>query len=316
MEYCIETEDLRKTYPNGYTALEGVSFKIRKGDIVGYLGPNGAGKTTTIKILTDLIRPSSGSAYVMGIDVNENPKAALGHIGSLIEVPGVYDFLTPRKMLTYFGRVHGMDRSSIEHRIKEVLAQVNIDEWTDRKIGGFSTGMQRRLAIAKAVLNEPEIVILDEPVLGLDPKGIRDIRELIKQFQAEGMTVFLSSHMLQEVSETCDRVVLIMNGQIMAHDTIPNIRNRLEASVIEVGFMSPITDKMVTTVEAIQGVDSVEKNNGHLRLHFDGSSENCRGILAAMLSSGLDVVSYTPWTRGLEEFYLSVIDRVGRGEVS
>jgi ABC-2 type transport system ATP-binding protein len=219
-------------------------------------------------------------------------------------------------MLTYFGRVHGMDRLSIEHRIKEVLEQVKLAEWTDKKIGGFSTGMQRRLAIAKAVFNEPEIVILDEPVLGLDPKGIKDIRELIKQFQAEGMTLFLSSHMLQEVSETCDRVVLIGNGQIMAHDTIENIRNRLEASVIEVGFVSPITNNMVTTVEAIQGVESVEKNNGHLHLHFDGSTESCRGILAAMLSSGLDVISYTPRTRGLEEFYLSVIDRAERGEMS
>ena len=145
MGYAIETENLTKTYGKTFKALDGVSLQIKRGEVVGYVGPNGAGKTTTIKILTGLIRPTSGHAYVNGIDVAAKPKDALRSIGALIEVPGVYDYLTPHEMLTYFGRVYGMRRDIIDRRIKETLELVRLPDWEHKKTGSFSTGMLRRL---------------------------------------------------------------------------------------------------------------------------------------------------------------------------
>ncbi|GAG28957.1 unnamed protein product, partial [marine sediment metagenome] len=179
MEYAIQIEDLVKIYSRKVTALDGVSLTIEKGDVVGYLGPNGAGKTTTMKILTNLIRPTSGRAYINGVDVNKRPKEALRHIGALIEVPGVYDYLTPHEMLTYFGKVYGMSSKQTNQRIDESLELLNLSDWAREKIGSFSTGMERRLVIAKAILHKPEILILDEPVLGLDPRRMKDIKQLI-----------------------------------------------------------------------------------------------------------------------------------------
>jgi len=185
VEFAIEIENLVKEYNHGIRALDNVTIKIKSGDVVGYVGPNGSGKTTTIKILTNLIPPTAGQAYINGNDVNRNPKEALFSVGALIEVPGIYDYLTPRQMLTYFGKVYGMPKKDIDPRIKEVLRLVKLSSWENVKIGSFSTGMQRRLGIAKSILHKPRILILDEPAIGLDPKGIKDVRELIKQFQSE-----------------------------------------------------------------------------------------------------------------------------------
>ena len=176
MEYAIRTENLAKTYGKTFKALDGVSIHIKRGEVVGYVGPNGAGKTTTIKVLTGLIRPTSGQAYVNDIDVVARPRDALRSMGALIEVPGVYDYLTPHEILTHFGRVYGMRQDTIDRRVKETLELVRLPDWEHKKAGSFSTGMLRRLAIAKAVLHQPEILILDEPVLGLDPKGIMEVR--------------------------------------------------------------------------------------------------------------------------------------------
>ena len=235
--YVIQIEGLTKKFGQDIVAVNDVSIKIKKGEVVGYVGPNGSGKTTTIKILTNLIKTTSGHAYINGIDVNKRPKEALKTVGALIEVPGVYDYLTPHEMLTYFGKVYKMNKKEIDPRIKEILKMVKLSDWEHRKIGSFSTGMQRRLAIAKAIFHKPEILILDEPVIGLDPKGIKEVRELIKQFQKQGITVFLSSHQLQEVAETCDSVVFLDKGQVVAFDSVKNITNTVEVKKIDVRFL-------------------------------------------------------------------------------
>src|SRR4030042_121174 len=174
MEYAIRTEKLVKKYGNGFTALDGVSLQIKKGQVVGYVGPNGAGKTTT---------------------------------------------------------------NEIDRRIKETLQLVRLSEWEHKKIGTFSTGMQRRLIIAKAILHEPDNLILDEPVLGLDPEGIRDIRELIRQFRNEGMTVFLSSHLLGEVAEVCNTVVFLNKGKVVSSDSMDRIESTMESKWVDVKFL-------------------------------------------------------------------------------
>lgn len=307
MEYAIQTENLTKTYGKTFKALDGVSLQIKRGEVVGYVGPNGAGKTTTIKILTGLIRPTSGHAYVNGIDVAARPRDAIRSIGALIEVPGIYDYLTSHEMLTYFGRVYGMRRDLIDRRIKETLGLVRLPEWEHKKTGSFSTGMLRRLAIAKAILHKPDILILDEPVLGLDPKGIMEVREMIRQFRDEGMTVFLSSHLLSEVAEVCDSVVFLDKGKVVSTDSVEGIGRRMDRGVAAVRFLRPLSLQDAERLRSIDLVRNVDVNNGVAKLHYDGKPESSVQILKLLVSLNLDVVSYTAEGVGLEEYYVSVM---------
>jgi ABC-2 type transport system ATP-binding protein len=307
VEYAIQTENLTKTYGKTFKALDGVSLQIKRGEVVGYVGPNGAGKTTTIKILTGLIRPTAGKAYVNGTDVAAKPKDALRSIGALIEVPGVYDYLTPHEILTYFGRVYGMRRDVIDRRIKETLELVRLPEWEHKKTGSFSTGMLRRLTIAKAILHKPDILILDEPVLGLDPKGIMEVREMIRQFRDEGMTVFLSSHLLSEVAEVCDSVVFLDKGKVVSTDSVEGIGRRMDHGVVAVRFLRPLSPQDTERLRSIDLIKSVDVKNGTARLHYDGKPESSVQILKLLVSLNLDVVSYAAEGVGLEEYYVSVM---------
>jgi len=307
MDNAIEIRNITKEYVKGIKVLDNVSFSVKKGDIVGYLGPNGSGKTTTIKILTNLLKPTSGQAFINGIDANRNPKEALKSVGALIEVPGIYDYMTPHDVLTYFGKIRGMEPAKIDERIKVVLAKVKLQEWESKKIGSFSTGMQRRLAIANAILHEPEILILDEPVIGLDPKGIREIREMIKEFQMDGITTFLSSHLLQEVSETCDSVIFLNGSKILAYDTVENIQGRMAVTTIKVKFLSPISDEIIAKLNNMDAVSSVTRRNGDIIIGFDGKPETSHVILTQLMACGCKISSFAPEMANLEDFYVSVM---------
>jgi len=308
MEYAIQTENLVKKYGSSFTALDKVSLEVRKGDVVGYVGPNGAGKTTTIKILSNLIRPTSGHAYIAGIDVNKAPKEAFHKVGALIEVPGIYDYLTPREMLTYFGKVYRMDKDRIDRRIKETLELVELSAWEHKKIGSFSTGMQRRLVFIKAIFHEPEIVLLDEPVLGLDPEGIMEIRRLIKRFQNGGMTVFLSSHLLGEVAEICDSVIFLNKGRVVASDSMENIANRVEYRLIDVKFLEPLSPGEIDIIRALPPVNNVELEDDTVRIRFDGNPETSHQILRELISLDFKIVSYNPESMDLEDYYISIMN--------
>ncbi len=306
-DYAIRIENLGKEYVKGVKVLDGVSFDVLKGDIVGYLGPNGSGKTTTIKILTNLLTPTSGRAFIKGIDVTKNPKEALRSVGALIEVPGIYDYLTPNDLLTYFGKIHGMDKKKIEERIPEVLKKVKLQDWQHKKIGAFSTGMQRRLAISNAILHEPEILILDEPVIGLDPKGIKEIREMLKDFQKIGMTIFLSSHLMHEVSETCDKVIFLDGAKLLDYDTVDNIKGRLKAQVIVIKFLNPVTPELLTQLNSMELVGSIERRNDDVLIGFDGDYETSFKILAQLMAMNYKIASFAPEEANLEDFYVSVM---------
>lgn len=306
MVYAIETRNLVKRY-NGFTALDGISLKIEQGDVIGYVGPNGAGKTTTIKMLTTLIKPTSGHAYINGVDVNERSREMLRDIGALIEVPGIYDYLTPAEMLSYFGKIYRMTNNEIEKQIKETLGLLKLSDWEHKKIGTFSTGMQRRLAIAKAIFHKPRVLILDEPVLGLDPKGIRDVRELIKQFNDKGMTVFLSSHLLDEVAEVCKKVIFLDKGRIIDFDSIENIATKSGTKVIDVKFLKSLSREEISELEKIELIKSIKVNNDIVRINFDGKQETSSQILKRIMSLGYEIASYNIESIGLEDYYMSIM---------
>jgi len=308
-EPVIETVELSKVYPNGHVALDNVSLKVRRGDIVGYLGPNGAGKTTTIKILTSLLKPTSGNAYLDGMDISTEPTRALAKVGCLIEVPGTYGYLTPHELLTYFGKVYRMSQAHREARIKEVLELVRLSRWEHSRIGNFSTGMERRLGLAKALLHEPHILVMDEPVIGLDPKGIREVRELIRRLNEEGVTIFLSSHLLQEVSDTCKSVIFIDDGKVMLTETVDNILHQCDRKVIDVEFLDPLSGNQLAAIEDMNLISELEINNGggHIHVGYDGTRSSGQRILAQLHEMKLPVVSFTPEKISLERFYNSIV---------
>ncbi|MGM1046191.1 MAG: ABC transporter ATP-binding protein [Bacillota bacterium] len=193
--------------------IQDVTFNVRAGEIFGFLGPNGAGKTTTIRMLVDLIKPSEGIIKVCGFDVNRQQEQALRYIGSIVENPEVYTYLTGWENLEHFARMQpGID----EDRIREVVNIVRMDKRIHDKVRTYSLGMRQRLGIAQALLGRPKLLILDEPTNGLDPKGIKEMREFIQRLAGEGLAVFVSSHLLSEIQLLCDRVAIISRGRVLA----------------------------------------------------------------------------------------------------
>lgn len=193
--------------------IQDVTFDVRAGEIFGFLGPNGAGKTTTIRMLVDLIKPTEGVIKVCGYDVNRDQEKALQYVGSIVENPEMYSYLTGWENLEHFAR---MQKGIDEDRISEVVDIVRLDKRIHDKVSTYSLGMRQRLGIAQALLGRPRLLILDEPTNGLDPKGIKEMREFIKRLAAEGLAVFVSSHLLSEIQLLCDRVAIISRGQVLA----------------------------------------------------------------------------------------------------
>src|SRR5205807_3354906 len=216
----VETHGLTKRYGSGVLAVNSIDMSVRRGEVYGFLGPNGAGKTTTLRMLVGLIRPNAGTATVAG-QAPGDPKG-LGRIGSLIESPGFYPYLSGRENL----RVVADLASVKQKRVDEVLEIVELASRAGRKFGTYSTGMKQRLGVAAALLKDPDLLILDEPTSGLDPQGTVEMRALIGDIRREGRTVLLSSHLLNEVELTCDRVGVIAKGKLVAEGTVDELRAR------------------------------------------------------------------------------------------
>jgi len=224
MKYSIEINGLRKCY-NGFPALMEFSLKISEREDVALLGPNGAGKSTLIKILCGLIRPNSGNARVCGFDVVGEREEALTNIGAIIETPEFYPYFTPSEMLEYLGLLRGMDRKTLKERSIEALSIVGLEDWGKVKIGKFSRGMKQRLALAQALIHDPQVLILDEPSLGLDPRGMKEFRDVIKKFRGK-KTIFFASHLISEVAQICRKVAIIDKGKLKAFDTISGLKRK------------------------------------------------------------------------------------------
>jgi ABC-2 type transport system ATP-binding protein len=226
MSEAIVIENLTKYYDK-FLALDNLNLRVPKNENVGLLGPNGAGKSTTLKILCGLIRSSSGKAYIDGIDIAQKPEQVLSRIGAIIETAEFYPFFTPDEILSYLGRLRGMHGQEMKSRIKEVIHLVGLDRWIDVKVEKFSRGMKQRLALAQSLLHDPPILILDEPGLGLDPRGVVEFRQIIEDVGRE-KTVFFASHQLVEVAQICKQVAIIDHGKLLIYASIAELEKKYE----------------------------------------------------------------------------------------
>jgi ABC-2 type transport system ATP-binding protein len=308
----IEARDLTKRY-GSFVALSNLNLKIEGAKCVGFLGPNGAGKTTTLKIFTDLIRASGGQALINGVDVHKEKKKALDPCGVLIETPEIYPSLTPREALSMIAEIRGVPRQERAKRVEAVVAEVKMDEWMDKKVGKFSKGMKQRINVATALLTDPDIVLLDEPTTGLDPRGQSEVRDIVKSLKQKNRLIFMSSHLLNEVSEICDEVAMIDHGKLLVYDTLANVTEKFTRDggeiEVHVDLLKDIDDKTLSTqVSPIAGVMSAEKVGARtLRIRLSGGLEDQSKLLSELVTMKIGVVSFRPSTSRLEDTYLKMI---------
>lgn len=309
MNDVIIAENLSKSY-SGFKALDKLNLRIEKNTCVGYLGPNGSGKSTTIKILTGLLRPTSGKAYLSGIDVAKDTRKALQNVGAVVETPEFYPYLTPKEILTYFGKLRGMSVNQINSRIDDVLELVRLDEWRQKKIGKFSKGMKQRLAIASALLHEPSIIIVDELTSGLDPRGMIEVREILKSLKENDKTIFMSSHLLGETQEVCDKVALIDKGQLLRYEDVKNISNLSKNSKIQIELAELPSKSQLSTVSELPGVTGVNHELSlNLVIGFQGGLDARADLLEKLQEIGLRIVTFKQLDSDLESLYLDLVSQ-------
>ncbi len=303
----IRTEALTRDYGN-FRALDHLDMEIEKGGCVGFLGPNGAGKSTTIKMLTTLLRPTGGKAYIHGFDVQKEGKKALSDVGTVVETPEFYPYLTPEESLTYLGKLRGMHGPELQKRIDEVLELVKMSEWREKRIGTFSKGMKQRLALGQAIMHDPSLIILDEPTSGLDPRGMVEVRGIVKRLKGEGKTVFMSSHLLNEVQEVADTVIMIERGKVILQDRVDALRDYSKSRRIEVVLLEQPAPEMAASLREMEGVKSVEwLGPVTCMVTVEGGSDIQAGLLKRMVDSGFSPVSFREAGMPLENLYMDLI---------
>jgi ABC-2 type transport system ATP-binding protein len=305
----IEVQQLTKRY-GPFTAVDGVSFNVGKGDILGFLGPNGAGKTTTMRILTGYMPPTEGRARVAGFDLQDQPVEAKQRIGYLPETPPLYPDMTVREYLRFVARIKGVPTGEQASRVAAVMQRTHVADMAHRHCGKLSKGYKQRVGLAQALIHNPDVLVLDEPTAGLDPKQIIETRELIRSLGGDH-TIVLSTHILPEVAQTCHRVVIINKGRVVAEDTPENLTARLQgaASVyVEIDALGADAQPVLTAIPGVTGV-AVAGRHGAVT-GFEVQSEKGldvrRHVAQAVVGAGFGLVELRPMRMSLEEIFLQL----------
>jgi gliding motility-associated transport system ATP-binding protein len=305
----IEVQHLTKRY-GPVTAVDDISFTVQRGEILGFLGPNGAGKTTTMRVLTGYMPPTDGKAIVAGYDVFEQPIEAKRRTGYLPETPPLYPDMTVRDYLSFVARIKGVARGERTARINEMMEKTRISDVANRHCGKLSKGYRQRVGLAQALMHNPEVLILDEPTAGLDPKQIIETRQLIKALAGDH-TIILSTHILPEVSQTCQRVVIINRGRVVAVDTPDNLTSRLRGSETMYLQVDGGGADVASVLQRVSGVTrvAVADSKQHL-VGYEVDSETGRDVrrelAAAVVGRGWGLLELRPMRLSLEEIFLHV----------
>jgi ABC-2 type transport system ATP-binding protein len=308
----LKTEALRKTFKVGFwgrqvTALEGLDLEVRQGEVFGFLGPNGAGKTTTLKILMGLIYPTGGQAWLFGKPIGDRDSKA--RLGFLPESPYFYDYLTGAEFLRFYADLFGLSGPIVNRRIGELLELVGMTHARDLQLRKFSKGMLQRIGIAQALINDPELVVLDEPMSGLDPIGRKEIRDLILRLKEEGKTIFFSSHILHDAEMLCDRVSILVKGRLVAMGRVSDLIGAASTHSIEV-LVEGLGSEGVAQVKPFTEKVTVTGDRALLTLK---GQQSVNEVLERIRTAKAKLISLTPQNSSLEDLFMREV-REQRGE--
>jgi ABC-2 type transport system ATP-binding protein len=309
----IEVQHVTKQYGR-VTAVDDVSFRVERGEILGFLGPNGAGKTTTMRIITGYMPATEGKAIVAGYDVFTNPLEAKKRTGYLPEMPPLYPDMTVREYLDFVARIKGVPPADRKTRVTSVMQRTRVADMADRHCAKLSKGYKQRVGLAQALIHNPEVLILDEPTAGLDPKQIIETRELIRGLAGDH-TIVLSTHILPEVAQTCQRVVIINNGRVVAVDTPENLTARLagsETMYVQVDAMGQEAGPVLATIPGVTRVQA--STSGGFEIESDRGTDVRRDIAKTVVNRGWGLLELRPMRMSLEEVFLKVTTKEEEGK--
>ncbi len=299
-QVMIEADQLTKVF-GSYTAIRDVSFSCRKGEVVGFLGPNGAGKTTTMRILTGYMPPTAGTAYIAGFNTLSDSIAARERLGYLPETIPLYPEMTVEGYLAFVGRIRRLP--NLWDRLDDVLESVNLLDRAESYIGALSKGMRQRVGLAQALLHDPDVLILDEPTIGLDPRQVVELREMIKEL-GKRHTILLSTHILSEVEQVCDRVIMVIDGRIWADMPLADIVGERGEKTMSVRLANPAPD-VVARLQRIDGVNEVRREaNGGLLLSFSGRDDTRTSVAELAVNSAWGLLELSVDQVSLESVFL------------
>ena len=304
----IRTENLGRRFGDLW-AIRGVDLELRGGEVFGLLGPNGAGKTTTVRVLSALIAPSEGRAWVDGFDVREQPDEVRRRIGILTETPGLYERLTARQNLEFFAHLHGLDATTRAERIERFLRLFDLWDRRDDPAGTFSKGMKQKLAITRALLHEPSVVFLDEPTAALDPEAAFVVREAIASLRGAGRTIVLCTHNLDEAERLCDRIGFV-RGALLRVDSPERLRNGSSGPTVRIELGAPATEDQLAALRATPGVVEILADGGSPDVLSVGLADLRRDAPAAvrtLVGAGADLLGLREEARSLEAVYFEVM---------
>ena len=299
----IKVEGLTKRY--GKTlALDSVSFEVPKGEIFGFVGPNGAGKTTTLRILAALLDPSQGCAFIDGFDVTKHPDAIHDRLGYMPDFFGVYDQLTVAEYLDFYAACYRLPRSRRQKIVGDLLELVGLPERRHSPVNALSRGMKQRLCLARALVHDPAVLLLDEPASGLDPRARVEMREILKELQGMGKTIVISSHILPELTELCSMIGIIDHGKMRATGPVQDVVRSLSSGrglrIVTLGRH----DEALTALKGMPGVLGTELVNGVIEVRYEGDDARAAGILQQLIAAGVTVSSFSQVDGGLEDAFL------------
>ena len=303
----IQAQSLTKKYGNR-TAISDVSFTVKKGEVVGFLGPNGAGKTTTMKILTGYMAPNKGKAYLDGIDVFKDPFSAKKKIGYLPEIPPVYGDMAVEDYLKYVARLKLCPKEKISKLIEGAIEKVGLQEVRKRIIQNLSKGFKQRTGLAQALVSDPEILILDEPTVGLDPKQVIEIRETLKQLKGQH-TIILSTHILSEVQISCDRVIIINEGKITTEDSLEGLSKKMRAKRQILLKVKNSSNDLIPKMKSIKGVLSAQKAGSGFELDVEPDEGINEEVAKAVISGSYGLIELQERAFNLEDVFIRLTNK-------
>jgi len=300
-QIVLETRDLTKHYGD-FVAVDKLDLTVRQGEVFGLLGPNGAGKTTTILMLLGLTEPTAGTVRVLDLDPARQPLSVKARVGYLPDQVGFYEGLSAYENLSYIAKLNGLPRDEANRRIQEVLTQVGLSDVTNNRVGTFSRGMRQRLGVAEVLLKRPQLIITDEPTLGLDPEAAREFLELIRRLKAEGITILLSSHLLYQVQAVCDRVGFFHHGQMVLDGTVKELSQRVLGGAYRIHLEASSNGKLEDAFRRLPGVMQVNRA-GPDAYELEAQSDLRAEAARTVVERGANLLSLNVEMPGLDEIY-------------